>query len=84
MPTLEVQDYEHFSYDDAPLNLDEAIKRAGELRKKDTENFYRIRPTNESGTSFVVKKVPASAVYAELAGRVAKVLARFRPRNRAR
>ena len=82
MPTLEVQDYEHFSFDENPLSLDEAIKKASELRKGDKENFYRVKPANDKATTFVVTKVPATAIYADLAARVAKAMARYRLRGR--
>jgi hypothetical protein len=77
MPTLEAQDYEYFSYDESPLSLDEAIKKASELRRADAENFYRIRPANDKNTSFVVLKVPVASVYAELAARVSNMARRF-------
>lgn len=76
MPMLEAQDYEHFSYDESSLTLDEAVAKASELRKKDAENFYRIEPANEGKTSFKVTKVPAASVYAGLVARVAKLMAR--------
>jgi hypothetical protein len=75
-PTLEIQDYEHFRYDESPLTLDEAVKKAGELRKKDSENFYRIEPANQDGTTFTVKKVSAASLYAELVARMSKLTAR--------
>lgn len=77
MPTLEVQDYEYFSYDESPLSLDEAIKKSSELRKADAENFYRVRPANDKNTAFVVLKVPVTSVYAELAERVSNMARRF-------
>jgi len=76
MPTLEVQDYEHFSFDDSPLTLDEAVKKASELRKKDAENFYRIEPANEGNTSFKVTKVRATSVYADFVARMVKLMGR--------
>ena len=84
MPTLEVPSYEHFSFDETPMSLDEAIKKASELRKSDSENFYRVRPANDKGTTFIVAKVPASSIYADLAARVAKAVARYRLRGRQR
>jgi hypothetical protein len=76
MPTLEVQDYEHFSYDDAPLSLDEAIKKASDLRKKDAENFFRVEPASEDNTSFKVTKIRAASVYADFLARMVKMMAR--------
>jgi uncharacterized iron-regulated membrane protein len=80
MPTLEALDYERFSYDEAnenPLTLDEAVKKAKALRRKDAANFYRIKHTDEGGTSFVVTKVPVSSVYADFVAHAAKVMNRY-------
>jgi hypothetical protein len=76
MPTLEAREYEHFSYDESPLTLDEAVKKASELRKNDAENFYRIEPANEDKTSFKVTKVPVASVYAGLVARVSRLMGR--------
>jgi hypothetical protein len=84
MPALEIQDYEHFSYDEPSLTLDEAVRKSSELRKKDGNNFYRIVPVNDSATTFAVKKVPVSEVYADLAARVARILGRYRLRGRTK
>jgi hypothetical protein len=75
MPTLEVQDYEHFSFDDRPLTLDEAVQKASELRKNDAVNFYRIEPANEANTSFKITKVRAASVYADFVARMCKLMA---------
>lgn len=84
MPTLEVQEFEHFNYDEPTLSLDEAVKKAQELRKSGSGNFYRVSPANEKGTAFVVKTIPASTVYGELGARVARVLGRYMPSKVAR
>jgi len=76
MSMIGVQDYEHFSFDDRPLTLDEAVKKASQLRKSDTENFYRIEPVNDVHTSFKVTKVHAASVYADFVARVSKLVAR--------
>jgi len=76
MPTLEIQDYEHFCYDESPLTLDEAVKKASELRKNDSENVYRIEPANEGRTAFTVTRVSAALVYAEFVARISKLMAR--------
>ena len=67
MPTLEAQEYERFSYDEAnqhSLTLDEAVRKARGLRRNDSSNFYRIEHADESGTIFTVTKVPVASVYA--------------------
>lgn len=82
MPTLEAQDYERFSYDEAPLTLDEAVKKARDLRQGDSSNFYRVELASESGTDFTVKKVSKASVYADFIARVAKLMGRDRSRLR--
>lgn len=84
MPVLEAQEYEHFSYDEQPLTLDEAIKKARDLRRDDSRNFYRIRHANEGGTTFTIKKVPVSSVYAEFVGKMVKLAGRLSVRSARR
>lgn len=76
MPMLEAQEYERFSYDEPSLTLDEAVRKARELRRKDSANFYRIEHTNEGRTAFRVKRVPAASVYADFKARVMKMMGR--------
>lgn len=80
MPTLEATEYERFSFDEADQNaltLDEAIKKAKDLRKNDSANYYRIEWTDDSHTAFMVKKVPVASVYADFVTRVAKLMGRY-------
>ncbi|MGB7546234.1 MAG: hypothetical protein WBM14_00660 [Terracidiphilus sp.] len=80
MPTLEATEYERFSFDEAgqnALTLDEAVKKAKDLRKKDAANFYRIEVADESHTTFTVTKVPVASVYADFMARVAKLMGRY-------
>lgn len=73
MPTMEVQDFEHFNYDEQPLTLDEAIKKASKLRQADSNSFYRVRQVSDSRGTFVVKKVTKSSVYADFVARLFKL-----------
>ena len=87
MPTLEATEYERFSFDEAgqhTLTLDEAVKKAKDLRKKDAANFYRIEVADESHLTFTVTKVPVASVYADFMARVAKLVGRYvvRVRNK--
>lgn len=80
MPTLEALDYEKFSYHEAnqhSLTLEEAVKKAAELRRKDSANFYRVEYADESHATFTVTKVPVSSVYADFIARVAKVMGKY-------
>jgi hypothetical protein len=79
MPTLEAQDYERFSIDDAnsqPMSLDEAVTRAGELRKGDSSHFYRVEVIDTASNSFRVDKVSVTSVYADFVGRLARTIGR--------
>jgi phosphoenolpyruvate carboxylase len=84
MPTLEAQEYERFRYDEPTLTLEEAVKKAAELRRKDPANFYRVENADDSRTAFTVAKVPVSTVYADFVARIARVLTRSKRRNRVR
>ena len=75
MPTFEAQDYEHFSFDE-PLTLDDAVKKARDLRRNDSSNFYRIEHMDATGNTFIVKKVSVSSAYADFMAHVVKLLGR--------
>jgi hypothetical protein len=77
MPTIEAREYERFSYDD-PLTLDEAVKKASELRRRDSANFYRVENVDEGRNAFTVKKVPVASVYADFIASVFKLQAYLR------
>ena len=79
MPVLETLEYDKFHYDEAnqsSLTLDEAVKKASELRRSDQSSFYRIEPVSEADNNFVVTKVPVGSVYTEFVARVTKMLGR--------
>ena len=84
MPTLETLDYERFSYDEAnqqPLSLDEAIKKASELRRSDKSHFYRIEFADDSNSNFRINKVAVSSVYSDFLSRVTKLIGRYQFRS---
>ncbi|MFZ0393300.1 MAG: hypothetical protein WCF17_11665 [Terracidiphilus sp.] len=85
MPTLEGTDYDRFSIEDMgqqPLTLEEAVRKAKELRQGDPTNFYRVEIADEANMTFKVKKVDASSVYAEFMGRVTNLMGRYVLRSR--
>ena len=84
MPMLEAQEYEKFRYDEPTLTLEEATKKAADLRRQDSSNFYRVQNTDESRTAFVVAKIPVSSVYADFLARIAKTLVRSKRRSKTR
>lgn len=87
MPALEATEYERFSFDEADqkaLTLDEATKKAKDLRKKDAANFYRIEVADESHLTFTVTKVPVASVYADFVARMAKLMGRYVVRTRSK
>ncbi|MGB6742632.1 MAG: hypothetical protein WBE38_03160 [Terracidiphilus sp.] len=87
MPTLEATEYERFNFDEADqhaLTLDEAVRKANELRKKDSANYYRIEMADESHMTFTVTKVPVASVYADFMARIAKALGRYVVRTKSK
>jgi len=86
MLALERSEYEHFSLDDPGqhgLTLEEAVRKASELRRKDSSNFYRVEFADENHTTFRVTVVPASSVYSQLMNHVSRLVARYTSRTRA-
>jgi hypothetical protein len=88
MPSLEAIDYDTFTIEGAgerPLTLDEAVKKASQLRRKDVgNNFYRIVRVDENKNAFIVRRVAAASVYADFAARVSKLLGRYKLRTGTR
>ena len=87
MPALEATEYERFSFDEPgqhALTLEEAVKKAKDLRKKDAANFYRIEVADENHMTFTVTKVPVASVYADFIAKMAKLMGRYvvRVRNK--
>jgi len=81
MPSLmESTDYDLFEYrhaDEPALALDEAVKRAAQLRSSDAAHFHRIVPVDSDMTSFRVESISRAAVYSELLSRWSELLNRF-------
>jgi hypothetical protein len=80
MPTLEAREYEQFSYDEAnqhSLTLEEAMRKAIDLRRNDSTNFYRVVRTDDGGNAFTVTPIPIASVYADFMARVAKIAGRY-------
>lgn len=81
MPSLmESTDYDVFEYkhfDEQGLALEEAVKKASQLRSSDATHFHRIIPTDSDMTSFRVESVSRDSVYSELLNRWAELLNRF-------
>ncbi len=80
MPTLESTDYERFSMDEvnvSALTLDEAVKKAKEMRQGDSANFYKIEAVDLNSNSFRVAKVPVASAYADFVSRIAKTIFRY-------
>ena len=65
---LESLDYDVFDYkhsDEDVLSLEEAAKKADQLRLADASNFYRVRPVDSKMSSFRVEEVPKERVYVD-------------------
>jgi hypothetical protein len=80
MPTLDSIDYERFSIDEASnpaMTLDEAVRKAREMRASDTTCFYRVEAIDQSANSFRVEKVPIAAAYADFISRIARTMFRY-------
>lgn len=74
MQTFESTDYERFSYDEgeSTLTLEQAIKKAADLRRGDAEHFYRVKARDQNANEFHVEKVPKTSAYTEFLSRLMK------------
>ena len=80
MPTLESTDYERFTIDEATnpaMTLDEAVKKAREMRSADSSSFYRVESVDQNANAFRVEKVPIVAAYADFVSRIARTMFRY-------
>jgi hypothetical protein len=86
MPSIiESTDYELFDYsspDDAPLPLDEAMRKASQLRAAGNAVFYRVVPVDSEMAGFRVVKVTPEEVRAGFYGKVASFRAKWMSQNR--
>ncbi len=67
--TTDSAEYEHFDYklyDQDPMELEDAIKKASEMRGKDSKRFHRVVPANREGTKFHVDSVPVAEAQANM------------------
>jgi hypothetical protein len=64
------------------LPLQEAVKRADEIRSSNPDSFVRIKKAGND--EFIVVKIPAREVYAEWADRMRQRLARLSRRSVSR
>ena len=82
MPTYTHQsDYDLFDYDyeNPGLPLDEAIKKASELRAKAAGNIvYRIVPTDTKATDFRVIAVAREEIFVNFVNKFTHWVARFK------
>jgi shikimate 5-dehydrogenase len=83
----ETTDYDRFGYkhfDEQPLSLEEAVKKAQDLRSRDQHNVYRVMPLDEEMMQFCVEKVGKSELYADLLSRFVKAWTDFIVRSSRR
>jgi hypothetical protein len=87
MTELESVDYDTFDYkhfDEPALSLDEAVRKASQLRSSDTAHIYRIVPVDPKMTAFRVESHSLEKVYAEVLSRWNALFTKFAFRFRER
>lgn len=80
LETLEYEGFEYKHFDEPALSLEEAVKKASQLRSSDTQNFYRIKPVDSKGLMFRVESRSKQRVYAERVNRWRGLLNQFATR----
>jgi len=86
MPLSQQTDYDLFDYDysNPPLPLDEAMKKAAELRAKSGGSvFYRIVPVDSKETGFRVVSVQSQEAVNDFMSRFSQWMSRFSIRRRS-
>jgi len=83
---MESMEYELFDYkhaDEAPLPLDEALRKAAALRTTDKSHFHRIVPVDVNMSGFRIESVSREQAYADIVIRANELVNRFLRRGRA-
>jgi len=70
-PEYDLFDYK--DYDQAPLSLEDAMKKASDLRRKDPNQIHRIVPADRGITTFQIDSVPAAEAYADLLSKLMRL-----------
>lgn len=68
-------DYERFSYenfDESPLTLEEAVRKANILRSHDSQHVYRVVPFDDELKGFYVESASKTELYANFLSRILK------------
>jgi hypothetical protein len=75
--TLDYESFDYKHFDEEPLKLDEAAKKAAELRRQDLRNVYRIVPTDSEMNGFRVEKTPREQLFVDFLSVIARSYIRF-------
>ena len=81
---VESQDYDTFQFkhfDEEPLSLEEATRKAAQLHATNAGHFHRIVPVDPAMTGFRVESVLPASVYAEILNRWTALMNRFAVRS---
>lgn len=70
--TLDYELFDFKDFDEQPLGLGDAIRKAQKLRATDPYNFYRVVPADAELTAFRVEKVSRAEVYVDFLSRIAE------------
>lgn len=81
METIEYDTFDYKHFDESPLSLEEAARKASDLREEDPTRFHRIVSIDKGLSGFRVESVSKRAVYAEVLGRWASFATKFASRS---
>jgi hypothetical protein len=81
MDTLDYERFEYKHFDEQPLSLEEAIKKAQALKAGDESSVFRVIPLDDELTGFCVEKVDKSELYTSLLSRVTKLWSKLYTRS---
>lgn len=76
--TLDYDNFDYKLYDQDPMQLEQALKKATDLNKEDPKSFHRIVPANEEKTTFKIETVSVEEVQSNLWNKWSAALMRRR------
>ena len=69
--------FDYRYYDEEPLRLDQAAKKADQLSAEDPNSFYRVVPTDDRLSGFRIEKIPTVQLYFDFIADMTQKYARF-------
>jgi len=69
-PVAEYDVFQYKHFDEPVLSLDEATKKAAELRQSDSQHVYRVVASDPTLSGFIIEKLSLQEAYGDALARI--------------